>query len=141
MQYKKTSAYAATSLISGAIVAVALTAASPSGTLDQVTAAALYARPTTWVHMRSPYNQQDVVMYRHHYVKIEEITGIGGPFPWWSAGERKNQMSLYTTHDKYPTVKLDDRGSLELNLEWILAIERVVGENPGGVVDLEDYLP
>lgn len=96
----------------------------------------------TWVHIESQYEGPNNSVYtRHYYLRVDRIDGIGGPFPWWSRGQETKRMSLYIDGDKYPTVTLDDLGSMEENLKWILALDAVSREKPGGIVDLAAYLP
>lgn len=105
----------------------------------EMTAAPAGLGPVTWVHVADPYAFDDdgnPTAWRHHTVRADLISGVAGVWPY-SGSER---MHLYARDDRYPTFLLPDLGG-QANLDWMYAVEAVVRESPGGVVELVDYLP
>ena len=100
-----------------------------------------FAANITWIHIQTEHMGNDAeVYYREYYLRSDLITGIGGPFPWWDGNTHKKRMHLYTIQDHYPSVHLTDIGE-DQHILYSAAIETIVRENPGGIVELSDYLP
>lgn len=97
----------------------------------------------TWVHFVSQElvgnGTKPVLEDRHWVVRADRIAGLGGPFPWWNNDVNSPRMSLYLQGEQYPCAKLPPLGAD--NLDWAVAIANVVRDNPGGVVELAEYLP
>lgn len=103
----------------------------------------LVTGPRTLLHVANPYLKEDgSTAYRHHYIYADTITGLGGPFPMdENGGSNSWRMAMYTLQERYPTVYLPSLGTADENLNWATAVYAVMETNPGGIVELEEWLP
>lgn len=126
------------------IAAVAAAALAQVYVIDRGQQLAMLPGHVTWVRVQDAYTTKDddgnpVTRYYTHVVRADAIIGTGGAFRWWSHdGEMFERLSLYVTGERYPTCRL---GPIPENQDWNVAIAAVVDENPGGIVELTDYLP
>lgn len=121
----------------------------------QGTVAGVNVNRFTWVKV--PYTEyvmqgnEPVLEYHYAIIRNDKILGIRGPYSKSTGLKDANGNFIMeeiavmnTTNYQYPLIYLkniSDGTDWEQNLNWIYAVDRVVHENPGGIVMLEDYLP
>lgn len=120
---------------------------------DKGTIQSVYSGKITWVHIPYEYFEGDPPesKWRHNLIRADKILGIKGPNKISTGlvdGDGNSIMAtvvtMNTMYGQYPSVYLPDISDgtdWEQNLDWAIAIQRVVDENPGGIVVLSDYLP
>lgn len=97
----------------------------------------------TWIEIitKYPFDDSDELPYEiHHIYRSDLLIAASGPQEFHDASiTPENNLFFYTANESFGIKSLPNVEDIVNNIEWVDAIYRINRDNPGGIINIEDY--